>query len=152
MLPNGTATRRRPATWRRLAFSLLEMMFVLVLIGILAGLVTLNARYYLTRGKQNAARGEIANICAALETYNSTAGSYPTSEEGLTVLSRKSDQFPEPLLTQAPRDPWGHAYQYNRPGRAGPYEVICFGADGREGGENADKDIGSWDLKESNKK
>lgn len=140
-----------PMTQRR-GFSLLEMMFVLVLMGILAGLVTVNARYYLTRGKQNAARAEIANICTALETYNSTVGTYPDNDEGLAVLSRKSDQFPEPLLTQAPRDPWGRPYQYNRPGRAGPFEVICLGADGREGGENADKDIGSWDLKEAIKK
>lgn len=129
-------------------FSLLEMMFVFVLIGLLAGLVTVNARYYLVRSKQNAARAEISSICSALETYYSAAGRYPDNEEGLAVLAKKSEQFPEPLLKQPPRDPWGHDYQYNRPGRNGPYEVICFGADGREGGSGGDKDIGSWDLKE----
>lgn len=134
---------------RRRGFSLLEMMFVFVLIGLLAGLVTVNARYYLTRGKQNAARAEIARISTALETFYSATGRYPDNNEGIAVLATKSEQFPEPLLTAMPRDPWGHEYQYNRPGRNGsPYEVICFGADGRDGGDGADKDIGSWDLKE----
>ena len=138
---------RRPNPPRR-GFSLLEMMFVFVLIGLLAGLVTVNARYYLVRGKQNAARTEIARIATALETFYSATGRYPDNDEGLAVLAARSDQVPEPLLNQAPRDPWGREYQYNRPGRDGPYEVVCFGADGRDGGDGADQDIGSWDLKE----
>jgi len=136
----------------RAAFTLLEMMFVFVLIGILATLVTVNVRYYLLKGKQNAARAEIASICAALETYYSVNGHYPDNSEGLAVLSQRTEKQPEPLLKQAPMDPWGHPYQYNQPGREGPYEVICFGADGRAGGTGADKDIVSWDLKETGAK
>src|SRR3954470_20672103 len=70
---------------RRRAFTLLEMMFVFVLIGILATLVTVNVRYYLLRGKQNAARAEIASICTALETFFSVNGHYPENDEGLTI-------------------------------------------------------------------
>jgi len=139
-------TRRRG----RRGFTLLEMMFVFVLIGILATLVTVNVRYYLLKGKQNAARAEISSICTALETFFSANGRYPENGEGLAVLAVTSEKQPEPLLKQIPQDPWGHAYQYNKPGRSGPYEVICFGADGRAGGEGADKDIASYDLKESN--
>jgi general secretion pathway protein G len=140
--------RSRPRPRRR-AFTLLEMMFVFVLIGVLATLVTVNVRYYLLKGKQNAARAEISSICTALETYFSANGRYPDNAEGLAVLTQTSEKQPEPLLKQAPVDPWGHAYQYNRPGRNGPYEVICLGADARPGGEGAAKDIASWDLKET---
>ena len=133
----------------RRGFSLLEMMFVFVLIGLLAGLVTVNARYYLAKGKQNAARAEISSICTALETFNSVEQRYPDNDEGLEILAEKSDRFPEPLLKRPPRDPWGRAYQYNRPGPEGePYEVICFGADGQGGGEGADADIRNWDLQD----
>ena len=139
-----TGARRRGR-----GFTLLEMMFVFVLIGILATLVTVNVRYYLLKGKQNAARAEISSICTALETFFSVNGRYPENDEGLAILAQTSEKQPEALLKRVPVDPWGHAYQYNRPGRAGPYEVICFGADGRAGGEGADKDIASWNLKEA---
>jgi general secretion pathway protein G len=119
---------------------------------IVAGIVTVSVRPLMLRGKQNAARAEVGNIAQALEAYYGVYGQYPTNEQGLAVLRRKTDKLPEPLLTQDPIDPWGHAYQYNAPGRDGPYEVICFGADGREGGSGADKDIGSWDLKDAVKK
>jgi general secretion pathway protein G len=128
------------------------MMFVFVLIGILATLVTVNVRYYLLKGKQIAARAEISTICGSLEVFHSVNGRYPDNSEGLTVLTQRSEKQPEPLLPQIPMDPWGHPYQYNQPGRNGPYEVICFGADGRPGGTGADKDIVSWDLKDTGTK
>ena len=140
MSSNRSCSRRA----RRRGFTLLEMMFVFVLIGILATLVTVNVRYYLLKGKQNAARAEISSICTALETFFSATGHYPDNSEGLAVLTHTSEKQPEPLLKQLPIDPWGHPYQYNRPGRSAPYEVICFGADGRAGGEGRDADIGSW--------
>jgi general secretion pathway protein G len=131
---------------------LIEFLAVLALMAIVAGIVTLSVRPLMLRGKQDAAKTEISNISNALEAYFGIYGRYPTNEEGLGVLRRKSEKISEPLLTQEPVDPWGHAYQYNAPGRDGPYEVICFGADGREGGSGADKDIVSWDLKGAEKK
>ncbi len=130
-------------------FTLLEMMVVLVLIGLLAGMVSLSTRHFLIKGKQNAARAEIATICQAIETFYATYGRYPTNEEGVAILTQKTDRLPVPLLTQAPIDPWGRPYQYNMPGRTDAYDVICFGADGREGGTGADQDIVSSNLKEA---
>jgi len=129
-------------------FSLVEIMVVLVIIGLLAGVVTLNVRHFMIKGKQNTARMEISNICQAVESFYATFGRYPSNEEGLAVLTQTNDKLPEKLLNQMPSDPWGKSYQYNQPGRSEPYEVICFGADGREGGEGADRDIVSWDLKD----
>lgn len=130
------------------AFSLLEVMIVIVIIGMLAGVVTVNVRGYLIKAKQNTARQEMATIVGALETFYATYNRYPTNDEGLEILSRPSSKLPEALLSGVPIDPWSGEYQYNSPGATGPYEVICFGADGSEGGEGADSDITSDDLKE----
>jgi len=130
-------------------FTLIELTAVLALMAILAGIVTVNVRHYLIKGKQNAARAEIATLCDAVDAFYTATGRYPTNEEGLAILSSRSDKLSEPLIKQLPSDPWGHPYQYNQPGRNGePYEIICFGADGREGGEGADADIFSWSLKD----
>jgi general secretion pathway protein G len=122
-------------------------MVVLVLIGLLASVVTLNVRGYMTKGRQEAARGEVATICQAVETFYTLSGRYPTSEEGIAILTRRSEQLSEPLLKQVPQDPWGRPYQYVQPGRSEPYEVVCLGADGREGGSGADADIASGNLR-----
>lgn len=158
--PAGGCGRVRPGTrallcprsrWNarspRAGFTLIEFTVVLALIGLLAGIVTVNVRGHLIRGKQNAARAEIATLRDALESFYTVVGRYPTNEEGLEILTTPSEQITEPLLNQSPTDPWSRPYQYNQPGRSEPYEVICLGADGREGGSGADADIVSWNLK-----
>ena len=134
------AARRLP---HRSAFTLVELMVVIVIIGLLAGAATLGVRSYLVAGKQNVAKMEIANICQALDTFYATYDHYPTNDEGLQVLVEPSEQFVDGILSKFPRDPWRNPYQYNQPGRNGPYEVICYGADGREGGAGAESDISS---------
>ncbi len=129
-------------------FSLVELMVVLVIIGLLAGVVTVSTRVYLVQAKTNAAKMEIASISEALETYYAMYDRYPTSDEGLDVLSEKLDGQVDSILRQKPIDPWGRAYQYNYPGREDAYDVYSLGADGKEGGEGADSDIGNWNLKQ----
>lgn len=130
------------------AFTLIEIMVVMVLIGLLAGAVSLSVRSYLIAGKRNIAKMEIANICQAIETYYITHDQYPTNSEGLQLLVGGDSQFVEGLLSDLPVDPWKHAYEYHQPGVTRPYAVICYGADGREGGTGENKDISSEDLKE----
>jgi general secretion pathway protein G len=137
---------------RHQGFSLIEFLAVLALMAIVAGIVTVSVRPLMVKGKQDAAKAEVSNICNALEAYFSVHGRFPGNDEGLAALRKKDERLTEPLLTQDPVDPWGRPYQYNAPGRQGPYEVICFGADGREGGSGADRDIVSWDLKDAGKK
>jgi len=140
---NGAGQRQRKG------FSLVEVMIVIVIMGLLAGVVTVNVQGYLTRAKQNTARSEIATIVKALDTYYGAYSKYPDNNEGIAALTRASDRIPESLLKSEPVDPWGHPYQYNSPGVNGPYDVICYGADGREGGQGADADITSNSLSDN---
>jgi general secretion pathway protein G len=137
---------RNPQSAIRNGFSLVEIMIVIVIIGLLATAVTVNVRAYMIKAKQNIARQDIAVIVSALQSFWADTGRYPTADDGLAALSRKNEKTGEPYLTKEPVDPWGHAYQYLCPGRKGPFEVICLGADGREGGEGGDSDISSDDV------
>ena len=133
------ARGRQPAD--RHGFTLIELMVVIVLIGLLAGVATVATRNYLISGKQAVAKMEISNICQAIDTFYAAYDRYPSNDEGLAILTRPSAKFVEGLLNKMPQDPWGHPYEYIQPGRNVAYEVICYGADGREGGEGADQDI-----------
>ena len=140
--------RARKGNRRRAGMTLVEMMVVLVIIGLLASVVTIKVRTYINKARQNTARQEIAVIVQALETYYAAYGRYPGGEEGIDALLEPSDKLPDALLDGDPTDPWGRAYVYNSPGSTGPYEVICYGGDGSEGGEGIDADISSDNLKE----
>ena len=133
-----TSRRARPQ-----GFTLVELMVVIVIIGLLASVVTINVRAHLIKARQNVAKAEIATIVSALSSFYATMGRYPTNEEGIEALTKPTDKLPEPLLERMPVDPWGKPYQYNAPGTQGPFDVICYGADGREGGEGVDADIRS---------
>jgi len=127
-------------------FTLVELMVVIVLIGLLAGAVTLATRSYLVSGKQSVAKLEISKICEAIDTFYTVYDRYPTNDEGLEALAEPSDRFEAGLLSKVPLDPWGNPYEYVHPARDAAYEVISYGADGREGGEGADRDLSSRDL------
>jgi len=122
----------------RRAFSLIEVMVVVVIIGVLAGAVVIKVGDYVDRAKTNRARSDIATIATAVESFYASESRYPTNEEGLSVL---------PL--QSMSDPWGRPYQYNQPGRDGPYEVVSYGADGRSGGDGVNRDLINSELEGS---
>ncbi len=121
-------------------FTFIEVMIVIVIIGLLAGMVTLASRHYVDKARRNRAKADIATYSSALAAYYADAGHYPTTDEGLSVLTPK-------YVERMRADPWGRAYAYTNPGRSGSaWEVVCYGADGREGGDGADADVSSDDL------
>ena len=130
------------------AFSLVELLVVMVIIGMLAGLVVFKTRSYLLASKKNAAQMEVARIVQGLESFYAAYDRYPSNDEGLAALVEPSEKFPDGILNKVPLDPWSHAYQYNSPGQNAAFEVICLGADGREGGEGHDGDIRSDEIEE----
>ena len=123
----------------RRGFSLIEIMIVLVIIGIMAGAVTMTVSHRIDMGRKTRAKTDITEFVTAIESHYAEAGRYPTNEEALGVLAPK-------YIKKLVKDPWGRAYQYNRPGKNSAFEVICYGADGRTGGDGADEDITSENL------
>ncbi len=134
---------------KRRGFSLVELMVVIVIIGLLAGAITVSVRSYMVRARQNLAKSEIQNIANALELYYSLEKGYPTPEQGLEVLIRPSPNMVDGYLKgRKLNDPWGNPYRYFVPGPdREPYEVVSFGADNLEGGTGENTDISSADLK-----
>lgn len=128
------------------AFTLVELMVVVVILGLLATVVTVSVKDYLVTGKQSAARVEIAQLSNALDLFYTENDRYPTTEEGLALLQRKTSQHPHGILRGDLLDPWGHAYVYVCPGLQGAFDIVSYGANGVEGGEGPDADIESWDL------
>jgi len=112
----------------RRAFTLVEIMIAVVIVGLLASVVTINVRSYMLKAKQNIARQTLATTVNALETFYALNNRYPTNEEGLDVLCKPTEKDPEPLLDKFPIDPWGNPLQYNSTGKT--YELICHSEDG----------------------
>ncbi|GIK88490.1 MAG: type II secretion system protein GspG [Betaproteobacteria bacterium] len=128
--------------------TLIEILVVLVLIGIVLGIVGGN---FLGRGekaKADAARIEIGQIGQALDLYKLETGRYPSTQEGLQALIAAPPGVPNwngPYWKKSavPKDPWGNEYRYASPGQAGAYDIVSYGADGKEGGEDVNRDITS---------
>lgn len=130
-------------------FTLLELMVVLVIIGVLAALIVPNVLDRADQAKVTAARTDIGTLMQALKLYRLDNGNYPTAQQGLQALVERPSTPPipehwKPYLDKLPADPWGHAYQYLNPGVKGPVDVMSYGADGINGGEGKEADIGSW--------
>lgn len=128
----------------RAAFTLVEIMVVVVIIGVMATVVTLSVTDYLVSAKQNVARSEIATIKDALSIFYMEHDRYPSNDEGLAVLCKATPQHPNGILTSDLEDPWGNQYIYVYPGVRGAFDLVSYGADRQEGGTGADADIGSW--------
>jgi general secretion pathway protein G len=126
-------------------FTLLELLVVIVIIGLLAGLVV--PRYFDTVGKSKTkiVRAQMDAFEKALEQYRLDVGSLPTSEQGLQALNASPagvTQWQGPYLKKAiPLDPWGHPYIYKLTSNRRDPEVVSLGADGQPGGSGEDKDV-----------
>jgi len=129
-------------------FSLIELIVVLVILGLLATIVGPSVMSRLGKGKADIARVQIDNLEGALSLFRFDIGRYPNTSEGFTALieSPGIQNWSGPYLEKkrVPVDPWGREYEYRSPGQNGDYDIICYGADGVEGGEGDNVDIVSW--------
>jgi len=127
-------------------FTLVELMVVVVIIGVMATVVTVSVTDYLVTAKQNVARSEIATIKNALQLFFMEHDRFPTYEEGLATLKKKTAQHAGGILTSDLKDPWNHDYIYVYPGTHGAFDLISYGADGQQGGTGSNEDVVSWDI------
>jgi general secretion pathway protein G len=130
-------------------FTLVELIVVVIIIGLLAGLVLPQFIRQEEKAKLKTARAQIELLGTALDTFRLDVGRYPTSDEGLQSLRQKPgaiDRWDGPYLKkELPLDPWSKPYLYKSPGEHGPYDILSYGADGAPGGEGDNRDITSWE-------
>ncbi|MDO8178827.1 MAG: type II secretion system major pseudopilin GspG [Undibacterium sp.] len=135
---------------RTTGFTLLEMLVVMVIIGLLAGLVGPRIFGKVDSSKVQTAQTQIKMLESALNIMRLDVGQVPPPEQGLQwLLSSPLDTslqslWKGPYIEGAiPMDPWNNPYQYAIPGPDNkPYAVYSFGADGKPGGEGLNADIG----------
>jgi general secretion pathway protein G len=137
------AVRHSPCKWR--GFTLLELLVVIVIIGLLAGIVV--PRYFDTvaKSKTKVARAQLDQLEKALEQYRLDVGALPSADQGLDALITAPAGVPNwqgPYLKRAvPLDPWGHAYIYKLPPAAKDPDIVSYGSDGQPGGPGEAADI-----------
>lgn len=133
--------------------TLLEIMVVVVIMGMIAGIVAKVVTDRIESARVETAKTQIAEFAGALELFYLDNSFYPATDQGLEALVTKPTSGREPVkwpergyMTAIPADPWGHEYVYVSPGSNAPFEIISLGRDGVEGGEGFDADIASWEL------
>ncbi len=141
----GVASRRRAEA----GITLIEMLVVVTIIALFAGLVVPRMLRRTDTARITAARAQINAFMTALGAYKLDTGVYPTTEQGLQALRVQPPgvtQWQGPYLPQEiPVDPWGRPYVYKYPSEHGDEpEIISYGADGQPGGEGINADIVSW--------
>jgi general secretion pathway protein G len=135
--------RRRPK-----GFSLIELLVVLVIMGLLAGLVGPRLFGKVDQSKVQTAETQIKMLRGALQTYRLDVGSFPTTAQGLLALQQApsdvSDYWRGPYLSDdLPQDPWRSSYQYQSPmNNLQGFSLYSYGADSVEGGDGLNTDIG----------
>ena len=132
-------------------FTLLEIMVVVVIIGLLAAMIVPNLMGNIDKAQISRAKSDIRGIETALNLYRLDNFRYPSTSDGLQALVTNpgetvAPQWTKPYLPRLPKDPWNRPYQYAYPGQHGEFDVYSYGADGQEGGEGTNADIGNWEL------
>ncbi|KMV29435.1 type II secretion system major pseudopilin GspG [Photobacterium swingsii] len=134
-------------------FTLLEVMVVIVILGVLASLVVPNLLGNKEKADQQKVVTDISALEQALDMYKLDNSVYPTTDQGLDALVSKPSSSPEPrnyrnggYIKRLPNDPWGNEYNYVMPGEHGAVDIFSLGADGQEGGEDVNTDIGNWNM------
>ena len=139
---------RRVTNAAESGFTLLEMLVVLLIIGLLAGLIGPQLMGRVDISRQTAAETQSRMLKSALDTMRLDIGRYPTKEEGLEMLTkapadeRIARKWRGPYLSEElPADPWGTPYEY-QPINSNTVALYSLGADGQPGGEDINADVG----------
>jgi len=129
-------------------FTLLELMIVLVIVGLLAGIIGPNLFKNLDKSEVTVAMAQIDAFTKAIDQYRLDVGEFPSNSEGLGVLVQaggNKEKWKGPYIKKIPVDPWGMPYQYRIPSEHNlNYDVFSTGKDKKTGGDGENADIGNW--------
>lgn len=136
-------------------FTLIELMVVIVILGVLAGLIVPRIMDRPEEARRTKAAVQVQSLEQALKLYKLDNGQYPSTEQGLQALVeppsvgklaakwRKGGYLDK---GKVPKDPWDRDFVYISPGLHGDFDLISYGPDGEPGGEGEDADINNWEL------
>ena len=134
-------TTRRAAR----AFTLIELLLVLVILTVLAGLIVPKFVGQSQKARITAAKTDLSSLATALDAFEVDNGRYPTTAEGLQALMQQPAGMASwtKHLDKLPNDPWGNPYVYRCPGshNTDGYDLYSFGPDGQDGSED---DVTNW--------
>lgn len=145
--PTRSHHRRSSDTRHRSAFSLIELLLVLVILAVLAALIMPRFTNRSEQARITATRSDIKTIETALATFEIDNGRYPSTSEGLAALMQAPaglESWNGPYLSNTEfKDPWGNAYLYVSPGQNNSegYDLYSAGPNASEGD---DDDITNW--------
>jgi general secretion pathway protein G len=127
-------------------FTLVELLLVLVILALIAGLVLPGIIGKAESAKAKAASSQISRISMSVESFYLDTGRTPSSLDELVNEPSGASGWNGPYIKNSLlKDPWGRAYQYRVPGEHGDFDIMSYGADGQQGGEKNNADITSWE-------
>jgi general secretion pathway protein G len=136
-------------------FTLLEIIVVVFILSLLVAIVAPKIIGRTDDARIAEAKVQVKNFETALKLFKLDNGFYPATEQGLESLIEKPTvgQIPQKYREggyleqkKIPLDPWNNPYIYISPGIYGDFDILSYGADGKEGGEGKDADIKNWDM------
>jgi len=127
-------------------FTLVELLLVLVILALIAGLVLPGIIGKAEGAKVRAASSQISRLAMSVETFYLDTGVTPDRLEDLVDEPQSVNGWNGPYVKNSLlKDPWGQEYQFRNPGEHGEFDIFSLGADGQVGGEGKNADINSWE-------
>ena len=138
--------QRNRHNFRQRGFTLVELLLVLVILALIAGLVLPGIIGKAESAKAKAASSQISRISMSVESYYLDTGNVPSSLEELVNQPSGTDGWNGPYIKNSLlKDPWGKPYRYSSPGEHSDFDIESLGADGQRGGDGKNADITSWE-------
>jgi len=127
-------------------FTLVELLLVLVILALIAGLVLPGIIGKAESAKAKAASSQISRISMSVESFYLDTGNTPSSLDELVNEPSGTNGWNGPYIKNSLlKDPWGQPYKFRVPGEHGDFDIESYGADRQKGGEGKNADIASWD-------